>query len=560
MHTPSSGLFAGSAAICAAALACLCGCLSPERAEKEADETAQALATDYWRRHTGLTNSFDVARPADALTLRLAFEALRSGRADAAFPRLADLAPLVPSNGTVRLSLDHALALGARNNRRYQTLKETVYTRALTLDSARHTFETSFSGLLLGALAGNPEVTAETAEAGAGATRKFEQGASVAGNLAVDVAKMIRDDWHSFAWTGDLTVSIPLLRGSGRDIVREPLTQAERDLAYALLEFERYRQTHALAVTRGYYSVLRNAQTHRNSADNALRLEQNWKRAEMMFRAGRMDRIQSDQAKTDLLSARQTTITSRQSYEDALDAFKITLGLAPETPVTLMDEELAHLQAEMENRAATQKDARAGFPAEDAALGLGLANRRDLIVKAGDVEDAERAVAIAADQLRADLTLEGGAAYKGKRRQHHDTDDETETSLKAKFDPPWDRRRERNAYRKALLARDQAVRTFEEAEDEVKNEIRAGYRSLVAARVLYENKVESLKTARLRVEANDLFTQSGRSTMRDILEAEAALLSARNALCSAVIDWRMSELALRSALGVLEVDDNGRWQ
>ena len=42
--------------------------------------------------------------------------------------------------------------------------------------------------------------------------------------------------------------------------------------------------------------------------------------------------------------------------------------------------------------------------------------------------------------------------------------------------------------------------------------------------------------------------------MRDILEAESAMLTARNALCSAVISWRISDLSLRTAMGTLEVN------
>jgi outer membrane protein TolC len=79
-------------------------------------------------------------------------------------------------------------------------------------------------------------------------------------------------------------------------------------------------------------------------------------------------------------------------------------------------------------------------------------------------------------------------------------------------------------------------------------------------RALYGNKVEAYKTACMRVEANDLFTQSGRSTMRDILEAESALLSARNALCSAVIDWWTSDLSLRCATGEMKIAHDGTWQ
>ena len=541
-------------------LACLAGCLTPEKAEKEADETAVALATAYWREQTGTTNDFNVTRPLDVLTLRIALEAVRQGVTNAVFPRIDGIAPLDPSNGVTYISLDDALRLGARNNRKFQTLKETVYQRALTLDTERYAFDTTFSSFLVGALTGKPELTKDYAQAGSGAKRKFEQGATLAGNMAIDVTKMIRDDWHSFAWTGDLTATVPLMRGSGRDIVREPLTQAERNLVYSIWTFERYRQTFALSLAKAYFNVLKNLQNHRNSGDNVKRLEQNFSRAEMMFKAGRMDRIQMDQAKTDLLNARQTMITTMQSYLDALDNFKISLGLPPEMPIELRDEELRALETRMEALAAASDDALAEYPEEAFALTDSLVRRRDLAVVRGAVEDAERAVKIRADALRADLTVEGGVAYDASRSKHGNVDDSTATRAQVKFSMPWDRRRERNQYRQALVMRDQASRSYTEEADGVKNEVRAGYRNLVAARALYGNKVEAYKTACMRVEANDLFMQSGRSSMRDILEAEAALLSARNALCSAVIDWWTSDLSLRCAIGSFDVRRDGTWR
>ena len=544
----------------AAVLACLPGCMTPDKARREADETAVALATQVWREQTGLTNAFDIARPADVLSLRLALEAVRQGVTNAVFPRIAGTTPQLATNALLKLTLDDALRIGARNNRKYQQLKESVYQKALALDDERYAFDNTFSGFVLGSLTGSPEINKEVGGGGVGAKRKLENGTTLAGNMAVDVSKMIREDWHSFEWTGDLTASVPLLRGGARDVVREHLTQAERNLDYALLTYERYRQTYALAVAKAYYNVLQVAQTRRNSDDNARRLDLNWKRAEMMFKAGRMDRIQVDQARTDLLSARQSIITTQKSYEDALDGFKITLGLAPEAPVTLDDRELEKLQEQMSALAESQPDALSDYPHEDDALNIALVERRDLMVTRGGVWDAERAVNVAADALRPELTVEGTGTYAANRRQHkNDVDDENTTSLKLRWSAPWDRRRERNAYRKAQILLDQSRRELEEAEDGVKNEVRSGYRGLVAARALYENKVESYKVAKMRVDAIDLFTQSGRSSMRDTLEAARDLLSAQNALCSAVVDWRNSDLALRSALGLLRVRPDGTW-
>jgi outer membrane protein TolC len=283
-----------------------------------------------------------------------------------------------------------------------------------------------------------------------------------------------------------------------------------------------------------------------------------------MFEAGRMDRIQTDQAKTDLLNARQTMITTMQSYQDALDSFKMTLGIPPETPIELCAEELRLLEQRMEALAGKTEDALVDYPIESEALAAAVRNRRDLAVVRGGTEDTVRQVKIKADALRADLTVEGGAVYNGNRHggdpKRDTVHDSTDTSAKIKFSMPWDRRRERNQYRQALVARDQALRDYTESEDKVKNEVRAGYRNLVAKRVLYGNKVESYRTACMRVEANDLFMQSGRSSMRDILEAESALLTARNALCSAVIDWWTSDLELRCATGGFEIRRDGTWR
>jgi outer membrane protein TolC len=97
-------------------------------------------------------------------------------------------------------------------------------------------------------------------------------------------------------------------------------------------------------------------------------------------------------------------------------------------------------------------------------------------------------------------------------------------------------------------------------EDTVKQAVRSGFRNLIAARASYENQQETMRVARLRLESNNLFLLSGRSSMRDILEAESAMLTARNALCSAVIQWRLSELALRRDMGVFGIGEDGMWR
>ena len=549
------------AAIISSCLFLPVACMTPEKAVRESEAAGTRLATELWQRQTGSTNVFDVYRPADALTLRIALLASARGEQGVVFPDLKGISLGAVSNGTLSVTLKEALCIAARNDRQYQTHKETVFLRALDLDYQQYRFETSFSGMMLGALSGDPALKRATGQTSGGFERQMENGLKVAGALAVDVVSLLRDDWRSLGLTGDLTMSLPLLRGAGREIIREPLTQAERDLLYSILNFEHYRQTYAVSVASAYFDVLEYVQRLENALDNERRLTENSRRAEMMFKAGRMQRIQVDQARSDLLAASQGVISTRKSFETKMDDFKMRIGLPPEAKLTLNPAELGKLEDQIANWAQDKTDATEAFPDELEAYRIALTERRDMIVARHRVEDSVRSVKIASDALRADLAVTGSAGMDRARSTGQSSFSGGETTgLGLRADLPWDRRRERNAFKRELVLLEQSKRSLEDKEDSVKQSVRNGYRNLSAARASYLNQVESMKVAKLRVDSNDLFLQSGRSSMRDILEAEGAMLSARNALCSAVILWWKSELELRRDLGVLDISEAGVWQ
>ena len=59
--------------------------------------------------------------------------------------------------------------------------------------------------------------------------------------------------------------------------------------------------------------------------------------------------------------------------------------------------------------------------------------------------------------------------------------------------------------------------------------------------------------------STNLFLQAGRAAIRDLLEAQEALVSAQNALTSAIVNYRIAELNLQRDLGTLEVGGDGLW-
>ena len=105
-----------------------------------------------------------------------------------------------------------------------------------------------------------------------------------------------------------------------------------------------------------------------------------------------------------------------------------------------------------------------------------------------------------------------------------------------------------------------AVRDFQEMEDEVKADVRGALRTLLESRESVQIQGQAVELAEKRVHSTGLFLQAGRAAIRDLLEAQEALLSAQNSLISALVGYRIAELELQRDLGVLKVSVDGMWQ
>ena len=538
------------------------GCMTPERAMRQTERIGNRLAADYRRQVTGNTNAFTIARPSDRLRVRL--QLARDGARSPA-PQLP--VPLV-------LSLEDALVAGARNSNEYQEKKEGVFSAALDLQLQQHAFETTFEGLLGGGLsrsdagggaAGDTKSEQATGSGKATVARKLARGANLSASLGLDVVRLLTGDRGStLGLLGDATVKIPLLRGSGRLIAMEPLTQAERNLVYAIYGFESFRQSYAVQIASGYYNLLEASQRVVALQENQQRLSDSYRRAQMLCDAGRLPQVELDQTRQDLLRTDDQLVAAEQARQAQIDAFKITLGLPVEAAVEVDSRELDLLQTSMGLAPGLTNLVSLSAPpppfTESEALGLALTNRHDLILARCRLEDAERALTIAADALRPDLGLGASASVGQDRKSGSKAGDKRDYALNLDAGLPWERAAERNAYRAAALAVDSARRALETAEDSARSAVRTGLRDIGSSWSSFVIQAEALRVAERRVRSTDLFQQAGRASTREVLEAESALLNARNALVSAVVKYRLSGLSLRRDLSALELSEEGLWR
>ena len=124
-----------------------------------------------------------------------------------------------------------------------------------------------------------------------------------------------------------LKLTQPLMRGAGAEIAAEVLTQAERDVVYAVRTYSHYQKTFAIETVAEYFRVLQSKDAVRNSYGNYLNLQKARDRAEAMAEAERLPKYQVDQARQTELSARVNYLKAVEEYRQALDFFKQLLSL-----------------------------------------------------------------------------------------------------------------------------------------------------------------------------------------------------------------------------------------
>ena len=140
------------------------------------------------------------------------------------------------------LDLKTALAIAYASNREMIARREVLQLQALSLSSTRHDFAPQLA-LTLAYLFDDPSHAPY--QGTSGANFSASQILPTGGFLVLDAATSSSNPEDASADYGSL-VSLalvqPLLRGGGHAVAHEPLIQAERDLVYAIREFELFRE------------------------------------------------------------------------------------------------------------------------------------------------------------------------------------------------------------------------------------------------------------------------------------------------------------------------------
>lgn len=272
------------------------------------------------------------------------------------------------------ITLEQSVELAQFNSRELQERREDLYGTALAVTLQRFQFVPQlFAGVtatrtwLAGEVPGGPGSAWNINSTGS-FTQLFPTGALVVGRLANQLVIDLSTN-NPNVGLSNLTLSVtqPLLQGGGWAVTLEPLTQAERNLVYGVRSYARFRTNYFVylaggedvnnatfgydglgvglfipgtglqAPSQGYLPTLLTSILVRNEEENVAAFTRYLELYREYQRRGDYTELQVGQVEQNILNARSRLLTQRQNLQNALDAFKLQLGVPTQLPLELDD-------------------------------------------------------------------------------------------------------------------------------------------------------------------------------------------------------------------------------
>ena len=512
----------------------LSGCTTQEEYKQQADEEVYSILDQKWRPEYGVKANYRVSDVTPD-------------------PNDIVLDPNWMPSGQVTLA--EAVAIATARNWEYQSRKESLYNTTLDLTFERHEFVAQWFGTIDAGYTNNE--TDEFVEAGGnlGFNQLLADGTQISAGIAADWLRYLTGDPETSSLASVLTANIskPLLRGSTKEVVQENLTQAERNVLYAIRSFSRFRKTFVVSIVDEYLRTLQSLDRVENAQNNYESLLASYDEAAMKAKAGKSPQFQADETEQQMLQARDSLAQAQRLYQQILDSFKLTLAVPVDANIVLDSTVLEDLSV--------MKITEPNFLVAD-AIDVALKTRLDLATSYDKVDDAERKVNVTEDALRARLDLVASANVDSTERTQWERlrfqDGTYDVGMVLEL--PHDKLSERNVYRRSLLSYLQVKRDYDLSVDEVKLEVRNAYRGLIEEAQRHHIQKNSLALAQERVNSTTLLLQAGRVDSRDLLDSQDALFAAQNETTSTLVNYMLAKLNFYRDVGILTVKPDGSWE
>ncbi len=338
------------------------------------------------------------------------------------------------------------------------------------------------------------------------------------------------------------TLNQPLLRGFGPNTTFYDLRNSVRSRIAQERFYELARQRLAVEVTSAYYQIVRQRSLLGVSRQSLKRSSGLREASEARMQVGLASKLDVFRAELQASQTQESLVQSRAALDNALESFRLTLGLSPSEPVEPEARPLADdVSLEVEPAAVLTERA--------------LASRLELAEVRDQIHDSERSLALARQNLLPQLDLNLNWSKVGFGPSYGAANDASESRWSLSVASSYPLERSSDRANKAIAELDLAARkrALAQREQEVEADVRSAMRSLERLQKSIELQRKSVEFSSQQLRLASLRYQRGLASNFDVIDAEGSLVSARTALVGLLTDFQVARVQLLRSVGTLDV-------
>jgi outer membrane protein len=366
-------------------------------------------------------------------------------------------------------------------------------------------------------------------------SQKFVGGTQISGGLS---AASYRNQLGNYFYSDTtLQVTQPLLRGFGT-VTRRSLFDAEGRAGDSRRQLALAEQQVAQDVAAAYYAVVVQNQTvavAKTAIERAVNLRDASRARLATGRVTQLDVLRAEQL---VAQAEAQILDVEGALADARERLTILIGRPIDGEFTVVDAIPTDVEA----------------VTSEVAIASALSRRAELAVARGTIDEADRAVQAARNQLRPQVDV--GVAV---------TRQETAPDLSSAFGTngfrgamlatvsmPIDRTVDDVGLQTALIERSRRQQELESIRDRITQEARQAVRRQVRAQRAVELARASVGLAERELEIATFRFQRGLSNSLEVVSAQGTLRGVQSQEVAARAEIALARIALRAAMGVLD--------
>jgi outer membrane protein TolC len=439
------------------------------------------------------------------------------------------------SASRVLLTLDQAINLSLQANRNIANSQYSVESQRYSIDAARAMFDLKLIPAAGVSLAGGNNTDSNNLSAGFQLQKKLEYGTSV--SVGPQITRSSAQSAQQYATDMSVTVTQPLLRGMGKDIVTDSVQSTEFAYKTSLRNMYQTKVNTVLETTAAFYDAVRQKEMLRLYEKMGARLKGHSEIARAKEKVGLATPMDTYRAEIPLKEAEDAIITTSAAFQDAKDRLKLILALPQNTELDVTGPEMPDFR---------------GMLLDD-AIDTAMKKRIEIEQMNQDLSEAERKAAVMKHNILPELNLvmEYARYATGDTiRQSTGFDlDRYSASLQAGTD--IFRTAEKAAYQQSLITIKMLRLNIESRKEDISRQVRKQWLSLKEAVKRMEIRKSQIKQGEEKIALAEVKFAHGMADNFDIIEAEKELQSARGNLLAAEIEYAIGIYNMKAIMGEL---------